>query len=142
VDPCCHVIATCSFDVGPSDIFNGKSRRVAALAGINAWRDIDWLVDVAKLKVAESNIAYASLARISLDPSGVGRVVAFEILEQNVIDVVWAVPIAQRANNCAPALIAGHVAHVDVFAVAFNGNAVLAENKRVVDVGVQGELTS
>jgi len=69
------------------------------LTRVNAWSNIDGLVDVAELKVPEGDISHTALTRICLDPCCVGGVVAFEILEQDVIDVVGAVSITERAND-------------------------------------------
>lgn len=65
------------------------------MARVNAWSDVDGLVDVAELKVPEGDISNTTLTRICLDPCCVGGVVAFEILEQDVIDIVGAVSITK-----------------------------------------------
>lgn len=135
MDSCCDIVPTGSANVGPRDIFDRKPGGIAALTRVDARSDINWLVDIAELEVAECDIAHAALAWVSLDPSRVGGVVAFEVLEQDIVDVVWPVSIAKGADDCAPRLVASHVADINILAVAFDRNAVLGNNVRTVDEG-------
>jgi len=119
------IIPTRPLNIRPCNILNRKSRAVTPIPGVNTRRDVNGLIDVAELEIAESDVADAALAGVGLDPRGVGRVVAFEVLEEDIVDVVGAVAVAEGSDDGAPGFVAGYVADVDVFAVAFDGDAVL-----------------
>jgi len=125
VHPRGDIVPTGALDVRPGDILNREARTVAVLSRVDAGRHVYRLVNIAELKVSEGDVSDVTLTRICLDPCRVGRVVAFEVLEQDVIDRVGAVSVAEGADHGAPGFVACHVADVDVFAVGFDRDAVL-----------------
>lgn len=88
VDTRGDVVAAGARDVLPGDVGDAEARGVAAVARVDAGRDIDGLVDVVDDNVLEGDVADVARARVGLDPGGVGRVVAGDVLEPDVVDKV------------------------------------------------------
>lgn len=124
--PRCDIISTRARDVFPRHIADLQSTAVAIAVRVDARRDVDGLVDVDEVYVAECDVTHVTLSRICLDPGGVGGVDCFDVLKDDVFDVFWDVGgITHGANAHGTGFVAGHVFDVDVGAVAFDGYAVL-----------------
>jgi len=89
-------------------------------------RDIDRLIDVRELEICKSDVPHVASPRVCLDPSGVGAVRAGEVVEIHVGHVVGLSGVRSHGSyHCATRLVAVHVFHEDVAAVALHAYAVL-----------------
>ena len=78
------------------------------------------------MDVAKGHISHISAAGIGLDPSGVAAVMKLNVLEDNVLDVVWLVGVASYAADAhASGPVAGDVTDMHIGAVAFDRDTVL-----------------
>ena len=112
------VVSRHAGDVPPCHVRDGQPARVAAVAAVDAGRDVDGLVDALNVDVFKGDVTNVALARVRLDPSRVGGMLASDILKDNVVDEVHCV-VADAPDAGAARLTADYVAHVDVGAVTF-----------------------
>lgn len=124
VDSDSDIVPARAGDVLPPHITDAQVRAVAVGVAVDAAADVDGLVDVLYLKVAERDIPDVALARVCLDPGGVGAVHAADVFEDDVVDIIDGV-ISKRADHSTAALVTSDVANGDIGAVTFDGDAVL-----------------
>jgi hypothetical protein len=82
------IVSTCARDVLPSHIADLQPTGIAVVVRVNAWGDVDGLVDVLEVDIAECNVTDKSLAWVRFDPSGIGAVNCLDIFEEDVLNIV------------------------------------------------------
>lgn len=124
MDPCPNVVPARPADILPPHIVDAQAATITVLLRVNARCDVNGLVYVVELDVAEGDVVHAPLACVGLDPGCVGRVNAFDVFEEDVVDVIDCV-VANGADDHASRLVAGDVVDVHVGRVSLRANAVL-----------------
>lgn len=126
VNPSANVIAGGARNVFPADVLDGEARAVAVLASVDAWRDIDGLVDVGEPDIAEQHILYSACAWVGFDPGCVAAVRECDVLEDDVLDIVGLRRLRPNAaDHHAARLVAYYIADVQIRGVPFGTDAVL-----------------
>ena len=81
------------------------------------------------MEVAEGDVADVALAGVRLDPANVARVGGLDVIENDVLNIVRLVGVgADAADSHDAGLVAGHIADMDVGAVALDADAVLGRS--------------
>lgn len=119
MDPRRDVIPARPRHVLPPNVADAQPRAVAVAVAVDARADVDGLVDVLHVEVAERHVAHVALPRVRLDPGGVAGVDAADVLVEDVVDEVDRV-VTEGADYCAPGFVAGDVVDVDVAAITFD----------------------
>ena len=122
------VVSRSAPDALPSDITDPQSARITVLVRVDAGGDVDGLVNIVEFKVAEGDIVHSTASRIRLDPCSVGGMSALDVLEKDVVDIVYN-SVSDRTNNHAAGLVAGNIANVHVRRVSLSTNAIITASQ-------------
>lgn len=86
-----NIIPTRASDILPCHIANLQTTCIAIAVRVYTWRDVYRLIHVDGMDVPECDVANKTLPRVCLDPCSVGAVDRSDVLENNVLDIIWDV---------------------------------------------------
>jgi len=143
VDRCHKVRFRSAAKIFPGDVRDFEKRGIAHrwIFAEDAFRNVDGKADVVEVEVAEGDVFGEAAAATTFiivaiirgwdalpgfDESSVVRVYESNVLEEDVLYVIWvAKDLTDGANWDAARLMASDVLTMDVCGVAFNGDAVI-----------------